>query len=197
MKRNKLTYRFLPLLSVFILVLFTFTTSCFADYDYSYKDKEYILKGDFPFDYYVFGRNLNDNYFAVYCSNEPFKMISDGSGYYKPDLSVADVYYYNSIYQNFIDLDVSNLDIYQKNPTSFSSFSIFMYSNFDVYVGNSKVFQRTPLPAKGVQLMKPTQVEEIPGQIVGIVKIVLPIFLSIFGILLVLYLIKSKNLLQL
>lgn len=48
-----------------------------------------------------------------------------------------------------------------------------------------------------VELMKATQVEEIPQQIVAIVTIVLPIFLAIFGVLLVLYLIKSKNLLQL
>lgn len=62
------------------------------------------------------------------------------------------------------------------------------------------VFQGAP-QAQGevvqVELMKPTQVQEIPQQIVSVVMIILPIFLGIFGVLLVLYLIKSKNLLQL
>ena len=52
-------------------------------------------------------------------------------------------------------------------------------------------------PGVQVELMKPTQVEEILPQIIAVVEIVLPIFLGIFGVLLVLYLIKSKNLLHL
>lgn len=74
-------------------------------------------------------------------------------------------------------------------------------SNTNVYDNNNElVFQGAPQAQEGavqVELMKPTQVQEIPQQIVAVVMIVLPIFLGIFGVLLVLYLIKSKNLLHL
>lgn len=74
-------------------------------------------------------------------------------------------------------------------------------SNRPIYSfdGSSVVFQGAPQVEEvpKVELMKATQVEEIPQQIVAVVMIVLPIFLAIFGVLLVLYLIKSKNLLQL
>lgn len=75
-----------------------------------------------------------------------------------------------------------------------------IYSTHDVFDSSSNlVFQGAPQVEEvpKVELMKATQVEEIPQQIVTIVMIVLPIFLAIFGVLLVLYLIKSKNLLQL
>ena len=52
-------------------------------------------------------------------------------------------------------------------------------------------------PVVQVELMKPTQVQEILPQIMAVVGIVLPTLLTIFGVLLVLYLIKSKNLLHL
>lgn len=74
--------------------------------------------------------------------------------------------------------------------------SRIFYANFNVYDTEGKlVFQGAPL--EEVELMRATQVEEIPQQINRVLMIVIPIFLLIFGTLLVLYLIRSKNLLHL
>lgn len=72
-----------------------------------------------------------------------------------------------------------------------------LYSNCDILVeGTDKVvFQGAPR-AQVEPLMEITQVEEIQPVVAKIVDLVLPACLIIFGTLLVLYLIKSKNLLQ-
>ena len=60
------------------------------------------------------------------------------------------------------------------------------------------VFTGAPLPIQGVELMKEIQAPEgILPAIMKIVEMILPVCLIIFGTLLVVYLIKSKNLLQL
>ncbi len=72
------------------------------------------------------------------------------------------------------------------------------FSNYDICdTEGNVVFPAPPQTVEAVELMKETQVEEIPQQIVAILKIIIPIFLAIFGTLLLLYLIKSKNLLNL
>lgn len=59
------------------------------------------------------------------------------------------------------------------------------------------LFPGAPLPIPMVEPMKVGKVEELPTLIIQIVEMIIPVFLIIFGTLLVLYLIKSKNLLQL
>lgn len=93
-----------------------------------------------------------------------------------------------------------------EGETSFSTSFYKIAQSVKTYYGQANVldsegnvvFQGAPhAQVAQVELMKPTQVEEILPQIIAIVEIVLPIFLGIFGILLVLYLIKFKNLLHL
>lgn len=76
-------------------------------------------------------------------------------------------------------------------------FDIFMFSNYAVLDSDGKtVFQGAP--QNQVEPLKEiTQVEEIQPVVAKIVGLVLPACLAIFGVLLVLYLIVSKNLLQL
>lgn len=82
------------------------------------------------------------------------------------------------------------------------------YSTQDIpvanYLGNGLyeitdeiLFQGAPLPIPMVEPMEVGKVEELPTLIIQIVEMIIPVFLIIFGTLLVLYLIKSKNLLQL
>ena len=74
---------------------------------------------------------------------------------------------------------------------------VFMFSNYVVLDSNGKtVFQVAP-QAQVEPLAEITQVEEIQPVVAKIVGLVLPACLTIFGTLLVLFLIKSKNLLQL
>ena len=72
-----------------------------------------------------------------------------------------------------------------------------LYSNSDILIeGTDKVvFQGAP-QTQVEPLMEITQVEEIQPAVAKIVGLVLPACLIIFGTLLVLYLIRSKNLLQ-
>lgn len=81
------------------------------------------------------------------------------------------------------------------------------YSSKDIYSCNDDVlniintgtlvFPGAPLPIPMVEPMEVGKVEELPTLIIQIVEMIIPVFLIIFGTLLVLYLIKSKNLLQL
>lgn len=75
--------------------------------------------------------------------------------------------------------------------------SDILYSNVDVYDYNNPdklVFQGAP--QMEVELVQAMKVEEIPQKIIQIIMIILPIFLLIFGTLLVIYLIRLKNLFQ-
>lgn len=64
-------------------------------------------------------------------------------------------------------------------------------------ITNDLLFPGAPLPIPMVEPMKVGKVEELPTLIIQIVEMIIPVFLIIFGTLLVLYLIKSKNLLHL
>lgn len=84
--------------------------------------------------------------------------------------------------------------------------AVSFYSNRDVYLGvkdgysyvssGEILFTGAPLP-QVVEPMKITQVQEIIPAMMEIAKMIIPVCLIIFGTLLVVYLIKSKNLLQL
>lgn len=197
MKNNFFTHKFLPVLSIFLLALFVLCTSCFAVSssitinDVSYEVSSFIQTFDKIF------------------------IITDGSSYYlfvmpyDSDIVVNGLLYCSSgsFYQaTTATRSISELLSFgEDNFTSFSGGSFgygrdIYYTNFNVYdTDGNLVFQGAPQVEEvpKVELMKATQVEEIPQQIIAVVMIVLPIFLAIFGVLLVLYLIKSKNLLQL
>ena len=147
----------------------------------------------------------------VFCSNSYFKFYPQTDGSYNKIINTIDgsPFYFFSKSQNIsLPYDFSSSIVDFNNPTSNCKTSDVVcvasnsfLCNTNVYDNNNNlVFQAPPQQVEEVnrvELMKPTQVQEIPQQIVAIVMIVLPIFLGIFGVLLVLYLIKSKNLLQL
>lgn len=136
---------------------------------------EFRQKIDNGFQFYINGEA--DRTFYKYDPTSSSSWVLDGTvhnpGVQTVNCSPADLLYFNNV----------------NNSSSLSN-----YINYNVVF---QVAPQTPEEVDKVELMKPTQVQEIPQQIVAVVMIVLPIFLGIFGVLLVLYLIKSKNLLQL
>lgn len=211
MKNNFLTHKFLPVLSLFLLVLFLLCSSSFASdtYTYTYVKDDitynfYNLPVDISTYEYVFYNNFNNNiYFShekIYISGNYdstryyIKCSSDWYCFYGMDGgSIQDGVCNNYFVTNkFLSYSSSTEDQLTKDEIVFSTYDICDKSGNVVFQGAPQVEE-----APKVELMKATQVEEIPQQIAGILGIALPIFLTIFGILLVLYLIKSKNLLHL
>lgn len=184
--------------------------SNFSYYSLHYNDNYYtLLFSNSPFtisqgDIFVFNASESEPIYSIsyniyYFNGDLIDFSSIPiSNYSTSQSSVGDakklncyiykIYTYSSNCNSGLSNNVSALDINIE------------YSNSDILYNSNVVFQGAP-QAQGeavqVELMKPTQVQEIPQQIVAVVMIVLPIFLGIFGVLLVLYLIKSKNLLQL
>lgn len=125
--------------------------------------------------------------------NEKFYITSNGSR----------IYYYilgfDSNFSGGSNLSASyTTNNFILNDFSFMEDTTIVSTNYDIYNSSGELF--FPLPPQvipQVATMEMTQVEELPRAIIQIVKIILPVFLAIFGILLVLYLIKSKNLLNL
>lgn len=144
--------------------------------------------------------------FDLYFSKEPFKVsvglggdkvysITPGASY----LLTRKIIYYASNYS----LNMDSADSYTTNSTYGSVSSVSSYSYIlnasdnivDISTGET-VFQGAPR-IQVEPLTEITQVEEIQPVVAKIVVLVLPACLTIFGVLLVLYLIVSKNLLQL
>lgn len=201
MKNNFFTHKFLSIVGVFLLVAFSLCTSCFA------SATTYELPYFSDNDSFIITRSHNDGSFAVYCYSDCYcnGVTSDGKiQFYCSAGSTVDIYSFNEQDFAWKYVRTSNNSIACYDTVNTSYYSVVYINN----IVNSSlcpvddcdvVFQGAPQVEEvpKVELMKATQVEEIPQQIVAIVMIVLPIFLAIFGVLLVLYLIKSKNLLQL
>lgn len=217
MKNNFFTHKFLPIIGVFLLVAFSLCTSCFAS-SVSYNDELVELPSFFDdYYYFIYFKCTYDSsieqygYSYIYCFSHNPIFVSDVNG--RKQLTGENCSYNcsgnsgsnwtssSTPFQSFINSI--------PEPTRFSG-GVWINSvdydngiilcNHDIKdVNGNVVFQVAPQVEEvpKVELMKATQVEEIPQQIVAVVMIVLPIFLAIFGVLLVLYLIKSKNLLQL
>lgn len=221
--KNKL---FIIISLVIILVTFI-TSSCFASDEISFHNTNSNLDITMElfseitnFDYFIVTPGFDNadyykNYYVFLCSDNPIYLDIDTSSNsaIRPSILGNSKIYRVEVNKGTTNITINNSTITLKNtfnPSTYSTLSsgnglynIIDYANHTIYKNPSSdevVFQGAP-QAQGeavqVELMKPTQVQEIPQQIVAVVMIVLPIFLGIFGVLLVLYLIKSKNLLQL
>lgn len=156
----------------------------------------YVATSDSPISIEL-GEKTNDNGWII----QKIKLHSDSEIYfvrsgvntsYKED-------YLNAPYRS----DLSNSEIYEysKDPSGFSYYycdsekTSYGYSNFDVKdIEGNVVFQGAQAV---VQPMEIQRVEEILPEMWAIARTIIPICLAVFGVLLVVYLIKSKNLLQL
>lgn len=77
--------------------------------------------------------------------------------------------------------------------------AVKVYGNVNIYtdIDKSEVFFQVPPVELEILTLEGMELETLPQMIVRIVKIILPICLAVFGILLLVFLIKSKNLLHL
>jgi len=176
----------------------------------SFKDNEdsFFLTNDGSVGYFDSSR------YYLYCSSTNKGLIFLKR---KSNNSVAEetlrVEYYNRTYDSENKVYVFSSFDHESFASGLSYTFVFTTQNI-VNENGDVVFQQAPQeqeeitnptnpeeeitsPVVQVELMKPTQVEEILPQIIAVVGIVLPTLLTIFGVLLVLYLIKSKNLLHL
>ena len=94
--------------------------------------------------------------------------------------------------QTSFGVDLSSTSFYSTK----NIYNCYQDSNRKFVLGDKLLFQGAPLPIPMVEPMEVGKVEELPTLIIQIVEMIIPAFLIIFGTLLVLYLIKSKNLLQ-
>lgn len=193
--QNKLLIIFL----IFFVIVGFFCSAFYNTYasetiTFSYEGVNYTLP-DLPNSVYdhnyifIFGDfnyTSNSILFNIYASDTNVIYGQDYSCY-----RTFTIYHIDSgLYDNY-----SNLT-YAEMSDAYTYSLPCVYSNCDLLnTDGDVVFSLAPLEM--VELMKAIQPEEIPQQIIQITKMILPIFLLIFGTLLVLYLLKSKNLLHL
>lgn len=200
--------KILIILLFFVILSCCITTSCFAsDFEFSFTDNEgnsynFTCPVDFSsYQYFVLGKSTDGQY-VVYYSNSELKFSASGTVLVPSDgVYPVSGYYGTPAGSTYLNGSTS---ISEKTVNCFLHNSGVLYSNYDVYdVSGNLVFQGAPQEeqeqeeVQTVELMKIQQVAELPQKMAEIVKIVLPVCLIVFGTLLVLYLIKSKNLLQL
>lgn len=159
------------------------------------------------FNYITIVRYEWSNYignFVVILTNDSNLTITPDVSSSQSNMIIRCSDFYLSSDQSFSNNTEQNMSIssFTQRTDSFniggsSSMSI-VYSNIDIYdVDNNLVFQAPPQKVEGITIPAIQTAKEIPQRIVETVKIILPIFLAIFGVLLFLSLIKSKNLLHL
>ena len=181
------------IIALFFCIILSFATLSQA-FTFDYEGKHYDVP-NFPAD--------NNNYhllvdfegsLSLFTSSKPITYL-DSSTY----TGYGEVYGDNGILYRISGVEWKvatkyGTDFWRSNS---NNKKYFVYSNYDILDKNSGnlVFQKAPLQM--VVPMEVGKVEELPTLIIQIVEMIIPAFLIIFGTLLVLYLIKSKNLLQL
>lgn len=182
------------IIALFFCIILSFSTLSKANFTFDYEGEHYDVP-NLPADnnnYHLFVKFSNS--LMLFTSSEPITYLDSSkySGY-------GEVYGINGILYRLTDtwlLDTNfGNDFWRSNS---NNKKYFVYSNYDIVDKNSGelVFQKAPL-TQMVTPMEVGKVEELPTLIIQIVEMIIPAFLIIFGTLLVLYLIKSKNLLQL
>lgn len=184
--KNKLLIIFL----IFFIILFTICSSVSASSSTVFLSDDTTVTVDFST-----LENLQDNYIILNVDGFGLSMISWSSS--TTLTSPYGGYFSGNFYCFTYDTNINNFvfEIYTTSRT-YGGAILGYYTTTDIYNNvDEVVFLKAPQIQ--VEPMKTYQVEEIPLMIMKVMWIILPIFLLIFGTLLVLYLIKSKNLLHL
>ncbi len=206
----KLRNKFVLIAIVLILLIFTLSCSVFASYtingDYDGQHYEISLPDSLSeFNYkLIFVVKKGDYYWPdIFLSNDSFSFIGDKDypGYVRLSLSREgqEVFRYSpGRGQSDVGACLSQISSFDISSFELTSTFFCVYKVENVFFASQPISSFFPTAPQMVEpLTEITQVEEIQPAVVKIVGIVLPVCLMIFGVLLVLYLIKSKNLLQL
>lgn len=193
--KDFLKNKVLIILFLFILLTITLFSNVFA-YDISYDNNTYNFTTNFPEDFFGYHYIITKSSSQI-AGKDYFSVI-----YSKTDLTVS----FNSSYTFYSDTTIwsqagfSDTQFLCDESHTYSggtngTYTYIISASENIFnTEGDLVFQVAPL---GVEPMKIQQVEEIPLMMEKIIKMILPVCLIIFGTLLVIYLIKSKNLLQL
>ena len=204
--KNKILF----IILLFTLLIITFSSNVFASTTYTFSDGKSYKIPDFTLDdnrhfiiLYLYN-NPNELYIYTY-SNDLMALGSLGTALNPEGINV-------SLYSNFDDTSVDgHFDYFKYSYPDCEFLDDGTSQGFDLHDNNFGLYTDvdigsidpdhpdvffSPTPV-GVKTMEIQQVEEIPQVIIKVVMMILPVCLGIFGILLVIYLIRSKNLLNL
>lgn len=215
----KLKNRIFLILVIFFIVLLGMITNSYCAFEVEMSDGKKLAFENPPNDgnpdffiWYVNTDAVNNSYFyltynSIYCNvgfldgESPLVCFDKNTGSWFAGINV---------YIIKADKLDGSFTLLQEKQTSFGVdlSSTSFYSSKNIYdchrdsnrnfvLGDKLLFQGAPLPIPMVEPMEVSKVEELPTLIIQIVEMIIPAFLIIFGTLLVLYLIKSKNLLNL
>ena len=222
----KISNKILVILSIFAILITCVCSSAFAydigvSKDITYKIPDDLSSHAFKWIYsgvYRYNDSGCTAYTFIFTSDSPIS-IELGEKTNTNDMvrqnitlhSDSEIYFvWNSVNTSYKEdylnapyfSDFTNSEIYEySKKSSFVRYycdaekTSYGYSNFDVKdIDGNVVFQGAQAV---VQPMEIQRVEEILPEMWAIARTIIPICLAVFGVLLVVYLIKSKNLLQL
>lgn len=211
----KLKNKIFLILGIFFIVLLGMITNSKATMEYEMSNGEILSFESVPTDgnpdFLMFKYDLSSTVYRIY-----YYTFDNTKGTLVSNSGLA----YSFLNDNKFPGAIKMYEYYSDSPgkgfvysNSFSTTTLdpnykCYYSTQDIpvanYIGDGRfeitdeiLFQGAPLPIPMVTPMEVGKVEELPTLIIQIVEMIIPAFLIIFGTLLVLYLIKSKNLLQL
>lgn len=201
LKNNIFTHKILPIIGLIFFILFVFSVNCFA-FTVVENETEVVLP-DLPEDinkntHFIIThyKTSSNNYYCIYYTNDTnFSTIK---------IATSSMGFGQSF--NIVDKDGNLCSNYERdckngvwgNVQTFGDLCLttthtVLYSTDDIYNSDGTIFfPGTPLKM-GVQLMNPMEVEEIPQLITKLLTILVPVGLTIFGILLLVYLLGSRR----
>lgn len=209
------------ILCLSVLVLFSFVTSCSASYEITLNEQVYKFPDEFgKHDYKLFcymngfnGTGTNQQV-LIACSDTPFKVYQLTPGQQVRFVNESTFYKYtysvgtggNHQFEDIYDFSSNTMSLYDNYNSYYKGYIVdFMFFNCDYSVYSTHdvldldgnvVFTGAPVGDR-LEPMEMRQVEEIPQAVVEIIKMTLIPCLIIFGTLLVLFLLRSKNFLSL
>ena len=186
--------KFLQIMIVFILFIFTFYSNVFA-FSFVYEGKTYHVP-DFsestvrPVTTLLY---RDDSFFLVY-SCEHYSRPSNPQNVLLPIAYTKSIVFSSPIYSELVnDKWVVVDDAHSSSDYADSSFNLSMvrYSNLPIYNEQQEVvFPQAPQTVGQVTIPAIQQVEEIPQVMTEVMKMILPIGLISFGIFLLILLIR-------
>lgn len=201
--KNKFFYnKFLPILSVFLLVVFIFTSVKASETDVYNSLPDNVFNTVYSLENYG-----SSNYmFVVFkCPSYSFYrcLVINRTLYPDAVVNLSKYIQIDDVAFDYFDISLDG-SILQTGNASLVGYYYredlendnFLFKNINVYKNGDLFFQ---IPPVGVQVLtlEGMEVEALPQMIIGMVVIILPVCLIVFGVLLVVFLIKSKNLLNL
>lgn len=205
-KDNFFTHKFLPILSLVLIVFTLFCTSCFATSDVTSNVTAY--GGNFPNDlenlpeyqsgvYYYYAFSYDTSNFLIFIKKNLEPMCYK-DGKYLVFNNTYEFVGYNFAYSGSIDTSsrYTSTILKQEFNSDDNNGKPYFASNSTIYTDSTYTdvfFHLTP----SVTLVTPMEVEEIPKTIRRIVIILVPVGLIISGMLCLVYLLSFQKWLRL